>query len=244
MSPPNDAGPREWLHWLRTTDDEPVAIVRDVLSTAGWVVAIGLLLFAVSGVWPPMVAVESPSMEPHMSRTDLVFVMEEHRLAGDAARDGTGVVTYAAGERAGYEKFGSYGDVIIFRPDGESDRTPIIHRAHFWVEEGENWYDEANPEYVGGADDCGELAYCPAPHAGFITKGDNNGAYDQVGALALTGPVKPQWVVGTAEFRIPWLGWLRLQFAESPVDRPAPVRRSPAAGGPADGAVANLSAPA
>ncbi|GKZ13081.1 Signal peptidase I-like protein [Haladaptatus sp. T7] len=37
--------------------------------------------------------------------------------------------------------------------------------------------DEA---YVGGADDCEELPNCPAPHAGFITKGDHNGEYDQV----------------------------------------------------------------
>jgi len=217
MSPPTDADPREWLRWFRTTDAEAVVVAREVLTTTAIVVGIGLLLFAVSGIWPPLVAVESGSMQPHMHRTDLIFVMDEHRLVGDAAQAGTGVVTYRAGQRAGYERFGSYGDVVIYRPDGESGRTPIIHRAMFWVEEGENWYDEADPSYVGGADDCEELAHCPAPHAGFITKGDNNGVYDQAGAYANTGPVRPGWVVGTAELRVPWLGWVRLQMADAPV---------------------------
>ena len=35
----------------------------------------------------PMVAIESPSMEPHMERGDLVFLMEEHRFAGGAAHE-------------------------------------------------------------------------------------------------------------------------------------------------------------
>jgi signal peptidase len=235
MSPPTDADPREWLRWFRTTDAEAVVVAREVLKTTAIVVGIGLLLFAVSGIWPPLVAVESGSMQPHMHRTDLIFVMDEHRLVGDAAQAGTGVVTYRAGQRAGYERFGSYGDVVIYRPDGESGRTPIIHRAMFWVEDGENWYDEADPAFVGGADDCGELAHCPAPHAGFITKGDDNGVYDQAGAYANTGPVRPGWVVGTAELRVPWLGWVRLQMA----DAPAPTLDST---GLRAGHVANASA--
>jgi len=80
----------------------------------------------------------------------------------------------------------------------------------FWVEDGENWYDEANEQYLR-ADDCDELANCPAPHAGFITKGDNNGEYDQ--ARRISTVVKPDWVRGTAEVRIPWLGWVRLYFS-------------------------------
>ncbi|MFA6364409.1 MAG: hypothetical protein WCX19_13100, partial [Methanoregula sp.] len=49
----------------------------------------------------------------------------------------------------GYQKFGDYGDVIIYRPNGETDfwaqigllplssHTPIIHRAMTWVDAGE-----------------------------------------------------------------------------------------------------------
>ena len=32
---------------------------------------------------------------------------------------------------------------------------------------------------------------------------------------AISEPVKPGWVIGTAEFRIPWLGWIRLAVAEA-----------------------------
>lgn len=231
MSPPQDRsdeggeGPIAWLRWFATTEEGPAAYVRDVLTSAGAVVLVGLLLFGVSGIWPPMVAVESPSMTPHMKTGDLVFVMDEHRFPPDAAYDGTGVVTAQIGERTGYEKFKQPGDVIVYRPDGSDLDTPIIHRARFWVAEGENWYDEANPEFLAGADACETdddpstdtgLSNCPAPHAGFITKGDANPQYDQVGGTgAISEPVRPSWVVGTAEFRIPWLGWVRLAVAEA-----------------------------
>ena len=79
------------------------------------------------------------------------------------------------------------------------------------MNESENWYDKANPEMVSGGS-CSAIPNCPAPHAGFITKGDNNGRYDQVGSV-ISEPVKPEWIRGTAEIRIPYLGYVRLQFA-------------------------------
>ena len=207
------SGPLARARWLATTDEEWVAFVREVVSSLAIVAAIGLLLFAVSGLWPPMVAIESPSMAPNMQTGDLVFVMEEHRFAGGAARGDTGVVPHRAGAAAGYKEFNEYGDVIVYRPDGDPNAVPIIHRARFWVNDGENWYDKANQAYLGGAENCEELANCPAPHGGFITKGDNNGLYDQVGSYEpISSPVKPSWVTGTAEFRIPWLGRIRLLF--------------------------------
>ncbi|WP_436925345.1 S26 family signal peptidase [Halosimplex amylolyticum] len=188
--------------------------VVDVLSSAIAVLLVGVLLFAVSGVWPPMVAVESPSMTPHMKTGDLVFVMEEQRFPGDGAIAGTGVVTAQTGERTEYRKFAKTGDVIVYEPDGRQDRTPIIHRAMFWVNESENWYEKADKQSIGRYSECGEttdeaLPNCPAPHAGFVTKGDANGVYDQ--AQGLSSPVKPAWVVGTAEVRIPKLGCIRLR---------------------------------
>jgi signal peptidase len=179
----------------------------DVVSSVVAVFLVGFLLFAVSGVWPPLVAVESGSMHPHMKTGDLVFVMEEERFHGENAHAGTGVVTARAAE--GYRKFGQSGDVIVYAPHGNADRTPIIHRAMFWVEDGEDWYGKADGTYVGSADDCSELNHCPAPHAGFVTLGDNNGLYDQ--ARAGLPPVKSAWVVGTAEVRVPALGWVRLR---------------------------------
>ena len=181
------------------------ALVREIVVLVGSVLAIMGLLAAVSGVWPPLVAIESGSMEPNIDTGDMVFVMGEERFAGPNARDG--VVTARRG--GAYERFDRAGDVIVFAPDGNPDRTPIIHRAMFYVEAGENWYGRADPDAVGSADNCRELANCPAPHAGFVTKGDAVRTYDQVEPTTST-VVRPEWVVGTAELRIPELGWLRV----------------------------------
>ncbi len=179
-------------------------LLRESLLVVGSVVLIAALLLAVSGVWPPLVAIESGSMEPNIGTGDMVFVMSEERFPGPDAQ--TGVVTARNG--ADYQRFGRPGDVIIFEPRGNPDRTPIIHRAMFYVEAGENWYDRADPDGLGGADNCRELANCPAPHAGFVTRGDAVGTYDQVRPTTTT-VVRPAWVIGTAEYRIPKLGWLR-----------------------------------
>ncbi|WP_115864787.1 S24/S26 family peptidase [Halorussus litoreus] len=207
-------GPLALVRRFRNSEHGAVVFVREMLSSAAIVLVIGLVLFAISGVWPPMVAIESGSMEPHMQKGDLVFIMEEGRLAPEAAQGDTGIVTAHAGADAGYNKFNNPGDVIVYKPDGKSYETPIIHRAIFWVEEGENWYDEADQQYIG-AGNCQELSNCPAPHAGFITKGDNNGFYDQASSRLgdISSPVKPSWVRGTAEVRVPWLGWVRLKFS-------------------------------
>lgn len=189
-------------------DDSPGAIeyVTDVVGSAGAVLLVGLLLFAVSGVWPPLVAIESPSMDPHIQKGDLVFVMEEERFAGPNAQHG--IVTAERG--SDYVRFQRPGDVIVYEPDGNGRRTPIIHRAMLYVEEGERWYDRADPNAIGNADSCAELANCPANESGFITKGDNNNQYDQVGRNPISGPVEPEWVIGTAEWRVPFLGEVRL----------------------------------
>lgn len=204
-------GAVEWIKWALTTDEGWAAYARDILGSALVVLLIGGLLFGISGVWPPMVAIESGSMEPNIQKGDLVFVMEEHRFsASDALAvngESTGVIPYSVGETSGHKSFGMAGDVIVYKPHG-TDATPIIHRARFWVESGEDWYEKADKKYVGNVSNCSELKNCPAPHSGFITKGDNNGQYDQVGHIS--SPVKPDWIIGTAKFRIPFLGYIRL----------------------------------
>ena len=203
------------LKWFLKTDEGAIVAIRDVITTVAIVALVGAILFGISGVWPPLVAVESGSMEPNMERGDLIFVVDDDRFAGDDPVDETGIVTYDTGTENGHEKFGKPGDVIIFNPDGEVFRTPVIHRAHFWVEEGENWVEtRANPDYVNGQT-CTEVAACPAEHDGFVTKGDNNDGYDQAGHGArLDNVVKPEWTTGKASFRIPWLGHVRLTFDE------------------------------
>ena len=203
-SPDQNALQRFWH-----ADDGPLMLVREVLTSVLAVVAVGFLLFAISGVWPPMVAVESGSMEPHMSRGDLVFITEPGRYAPDAAVGDTGVVTYETGVETGYRTFGDHGSVIVYdRPDRFG--PPVIHRARLHVTEGENWYDRASPEYMD-ASNCEQLQYCPAPYDGFITKGDANPQYDQVSGIA--APVEERDIAGVARVRVPYLGYVRLGFA-------------------------------
>ena len=201
------------VRWFLKTDHGTVVAVRDVLSSVALVALIGLILFGVSGIWPPMVAVESGSMEPNMERGDMIFVVDTDRFVGDGAVEGTGIVTHETGLENDHDKFGDHGDVIIFRPNGDPTETPVIHRAHYWVEEGDDWVDEqADASNLNGAD-CDELPQsCPAPHDGFVTKGDANHGYDQWRTGADTTVVKPEWTTGKAMFRIPLLGHVRLQF--------------------------------
>ncbi|MGB9964354.1 S26 family signal peptidase [Halobacterium hubeiense] len=238
-------GPRAALAWFLRTDHGAVLFVREAVSSALTVAMVGLLLFAVSGVWPPLVAVESGSMQPNMERGDLVFVMEEQRFAPEYATGDTGVVTHETAVRQGYSQFGGPGDVVVYKPYGNARQTPVIHRVRFWVDDGENWYSKADPDYVD-ADSCEALRNCPAPHAGFITKGDNeltNDYYDQ--ARGISSPVKPAWVKGTAEYRLPYLGWVRLTFAGAVTPgTPTGVESGSVAAGASDGSPANATSTA
>jgi signal peptidase len=240
-----------WIQHVRTVDSGALVYFRDAVTSVLIVVAIGLLLFAASGVWPPMVAVISDSMEPNMERGDLVLIVDNERFVPEqaVATDGgtTGVVPAKRAEQIGDTAFSRPGDVVVFHRNGNERDTPIIHRSMFWVDAGENWYDRADPSAIGGAENCEELEHCPSPHAGFITKGDNrvtNPSYDQVSRLS--APVRPGWIVGTAELRIPYLGHVRLLFSSvtvSPIDAASASEETPRSSGdePVDAGNATVS---
>ena len=46
---------------------------RLILKDLFFIFLIGGILFGVSGAWPPLVAIESESMEPNLHQGDLVF---------------------------------------------------------------------------------------------------------------------------------------------------------------------------
>lgn len=71
-----------------------------------------------------MVAVENGSMEPEIYRGDLIVTVDEHRFSRNSV---TGIVTYQIGEQESYHTFDSYGDAIIYQPDGDVPQIPIIH---------------------------------------------------------------------------------------------------------------------
>ena len=178
----NDA-PEEKSSW--------VSLGKDLLSVAGILIAFMVLSQLVFGLWTPMVAVESGSMEPHMQIGDIIFIKNIDRVD---------LVTHEEGKKTGYVSFKDYGDVILYRPYGQEGVTPIIHRAMYRVEAGE-------PMWEGGP---------IAPHSGYITKGDNtitNQHFDQEGQISYNEPIKDEWIIGTAQYRIPYLGYIRLFFS-------------------------------
>lgn len=166
-----------------------IGILRDILFVISVVVVFASISKIALGLWTPMVAVESGSMIPHIKIGDIIFIQSTDR---------TEIITYETGNQIDYKSFDNYGDVILYKKLGKEGDTPIIHRAMYYVEEGE-------PMWKGGP---------PAPHAGYITKGDNsetNPSYDQQGNISPLKPVKKEWIIGVARFyRVPLLGCISL----------------------------------
>lgn len=171
------------------SDNFWIGLIRDFLSVLMVFVMISSIFYITMGRFSPAVAVESGSMMPHIQIGDMIFV---------ESADRTKIITYNEGKETNYSAFDEYGDVILYKPRGIEGVTPIIHRAMFFVREGE-------PMWPGGP---------LAPFAGYITKGDNprtNTAYDQQGSISPHLPVKPEWVIGVARFEpIPMLGCIPL----------------------------------
>ena len=150
----------------RSLRESAVLFARD-LAVAFLVVAIFMgALFAYTQVWPPMVVVESNSMQ-HSDVESFVGVIDTGDLVlVQAVRQAADVVTYVEGRVTGHATYSNYGDVIIFHPPGASlSSTPIIHRAIAYV----SLHNTKNPsEGV----DVPALAKLPAGEwAGTLTNG-------------------------------------------------------------------------
>lgn len=109
-----------------------VARLLPTLGVTLLVVAIVLgALFALTRTWPPLVVVETGSMQ-HGDEASALGVID----AGDivlirAASDPEEVVTYVEGRADGYGTYGDFGDVVLFQVPGEPQA--IIHRPLFRV---------------------------------------------------------------------------------------------------------------
>src|SRR5947208_4034421 len=119
----------------RDEDDRPTSfwkgLARDAL-VAGLIVAVFLgALYLYAGVWPPLVVVESSSMQHGSEASSLGVIDTGDMVFQQAASTRNSVITYIEGRANGYSTYGDYGDVIIFRRAGTA--TPIIHRAIMYV---------------------------------------------------------------------------------------------------------------
>jgi len=176
---------RDAIRKFKDSENYWASLARDLIF-----IAIVLILFILAskiilGTYHPMVAVESGSMRPNMEVGDLIFIKNP----------GFGeIITHTKGMEQNYTTFNKCGDVILYYKQGKTDTTPIIHRAMHHVKKGEPLWDN------GPA----------APHDGYITKGDNNSCSDQMDSISYHTPVKEEWIIGVALYRIPYIGYLPL----------------------------------
>ena len=215
--------------------------VKDVGLAIGSVIIVFLLTFAYSGNWPPMVVIESGSMEhdnnPLYSepRYSHIGTIDTGDLVVVKKAEKSDIVTYLEGKKTGYKKYGDYGDVIVYYKNGIETYegqpvTPVIHRAMAWVEvidkENETYYiPEIDTTFQGKIQLAeiglgGGASIQNLQNSGYITKGDSTGNphpdqlthYDITGAVVQ--PVDPDWVVGMAKGELPWFGLIKLRVTQ------------------------------
>ena len=119
-----DEEPEEREHFWR-------GLIRDLIIAAIIVVVILAAMYAYTGLWPPLVVVESGSMQHSNSESFIGVIDTGDMVFQQAAPTRSSVVTYIEGRASGYSTYGDYGDVIIFNRAGNP--TPVIHRAIMFI---------------------------------------------------------------------------------------------------------------
>jgi signal peptidase len=65
--------------------------------------------------------------------------------------------------------------------------------------------------FIQGIDRTDIITHEKGKEIGYITKGDNNQAYDQMGSVSYLKPVRKEWIIGVTRFyRVPLLGYINL----------------------------------
>jgi signal peptidase len=124
--------------------------IKGVIVAVVVVVIILASLYAYTGMWPPMVVVESDSMQ-HSSDRSFIGIIDTGDLVLVKEKDPATIITYLQGQEMGYQTYGEYGDVVIYQRYGNPIYKSIIHRAICRVE-----YNA-----TGGGFDIPELAGIP-----------------------------------------------------------------------------------
>jgi signal peptidase I len=128
-------------------------LVRELVLAAGMITLLVLAMWAHTGSMPPLVVVESNSMQ-HDSDGEIGTIDAGDLVLVHAPEDNR-IVTFAEATDSksdyyGYESLGMEGDVIIYERNGESDSTPIIHRALFEIVIGQSVPAENQDQCDGG----------------------------------------------------------------------------------------------
>ena len=120
-----------------------------IIAPAIFLLVIGAI-FLYSGIWPPMVVVESESMQHSDDRSYIGVIDTGDIVVVKKVDSYQEVTTYVEGLANGHSTYGEPGDVIIYHRSGMP--KPIIHRAMVMLE-----YN-----FTGGGFDVPTLAGIPA----------------------------------------------------------------------------------
>lgn len=217
-----------------------VIFLRDAAVAAAFVALVLLAMFAYTGLWPPLVVVESNSMmhgEDNHSNIgtidtgDLVLVKKVNSVAD--------VETYMDSQISGHKTYGDYGDVVIYKRGGSDASTPIIHRALIHLEINSDGTSYRSESLRQAATDKWSTSD-PTDTWDRLTSSltINDVGYNHLSVTidihslvsshrsgfitkgdhnlgtdqmyAAYGPVDFEWVVGKARGEIPWFGLLKL----------------------------------
>lgn len=123
---------------MTVADDinELVAMVkrhRTLFTVVLAIILLELALVAYSGMWPPLFAVKSSSMQ-HSDTESKLGVIDTGDMIIVRDSDGSGVRTYVDCFVTGDRTFGDFGDVVIYDPYGYDYPVPVVHRAMLRLE--------------------------------------------------------------------------------------------------------------
>jgi signal peptidase len=217
-----------------------VVFLRDAAVAAAFVALVLLAMFAYTGLWPPLVVVESNSMmhgdDNHsnigtIDTGDLVLVKKVNSVSD--------IETYMDSQISGHKTYGDYGDVVIYKRGGSDVSTPIIHRALIYLEinsDGTSYRSEslrlaaADKWSTSDPTDTWDrltstltIVNVGYTHLTVTIDIQNLASSHRSGFItkgdhnlgtdqvyASYGPVDFDWVVGKARGEIPWFGLLKL----------------------------------
>lgn len=227
--------------------------VKDIIISVIVVAIIFLSLYGYTQNWPPIVIVESGSMQhgslSHIGTIDTGDIILVKKIYSEDS-----VISYVEGRLNGYKKYGDYGDVIIYEYNGKL----IIHRAIVYlIWDGDHWkirgFENGKyPSWLIVTSSKIEIKDAEYAHKsiiinlssldprrvgdeGFITMGDHNlakygsYAYDQNSErfIAICPKlVNYSMIKGVARGEIPWFGALKLYLTHTNLEEiPANTKR-------------------
>jgi len=135
-----------------------IGIGKDVAVSGLIVGGLLLVLYLFSGVWPPMVVIESSSMM-HGEDSQVGVIDTGDLTLVQKVDDRSDIVTYVEATcrtdpNYGLKEYGDFGNVIVYRKNGKAE-TPVIHRAIAWIEYNASASNPSSRIYRGDIPDIG-----------------------------------------------------------------------------------------